>query len=110
MGPTPHPTRLLDQVRHRIRLKHCSIRTEQAYVDWIRRYIHFHDKRHPAAMGAPEIEAFLTHLAVARSVAAATQNQARSALLFLYPRHRVALAGKRPAGQGLDAPSGRAHA
>jgi site-specific recombinase XerD len=84
MDPTPHRTRLLDQVRHRIRLKHYSIRTEQAYVDWIRRYIHFHGKRHPAAMGALEIEAFLTDLAVARNVAAATQNQARSALLFLY--------------------------
>ncbi len=84
MDPISHPARLLDQVRHRIRLKHYSIRTEQAYVDWIRRYIHFHGKRHPAAMGASEIEAFLTDLAVARSVAAATQNQARSALLFLY--------------------------
>lgn len=79
-----HSARLLDQVRHRIRLKHYSIRTEQAYVDWIRRYIHFHGKRHPAVMGAPEVEAFLTDLAVARNVAAATQNQARSALLFLY--------------------------
>jgi integron integrase len=84
MDPISHPGRLLEQVRHRIRLKHYSIRTEQAYVDWIRRYIHFHGKRHPAAMGASEIEAFLTDLAVARHVAAATQNQARSALLFLY--------------------------
>ena len=84
MDPTSHPARLLDQVRNRIRLKHYSIRTEQAYVDWIRRYIHFHGKRHPAAMGASEIETFLTDLAVARNVAAATQNQARSALLFLY--------------------------
>jgi integron integrase len=84
MDPISHPARLLDQVRNRIRLKHYSIRTEQAYVDWIRRYIHFHGKRHPAAKGAPEIETFLTDLAVARRVAAATQNQARSALLFLY--------------------------
>ena len=84
MDPATHPARLLDQVRHRIRLKHYSIRTEQAYVDWIKRYIHFHGKRHPGAMGAPEIEAFLTDLAVTRNVAAATQNQARSALLFLY--------------------------
>ena len=81
MDSIPHPARLIYQVRHRIRLKHYSIRTEQAYVDWIRRYIHFHGKRHPAAMGAPEIETFLTDLAVARHVAAATQNQARSALL-----------------------------
>jgi integron integrase len=84
MDPISHPARLLDQVRNRIRLKHYSIRTEQAYVDWIRRYIHFHGKRHPAAMGVSEIETFLTDLAVARHVAAATQNQARSALLFLY--------------------------
>jgi integron integrase len=84
MDPIPHPARLLEQVRHRIRLKHYSIRTEQAYTDWIRRYIHFHGKRHPATMGAREVEAFLTDLAVARNVAAATQNQARSALLFLY--------------------------
>ena len=84
MDAVAHSARLLDQVRHRIRLKHYSIRTEQAYTDWIRRYIHFHGKRHPAGMGAVEIEAFLTDLAVARNVAAATQNQARSALLFLY--------------------------
>ncbi|NOZ51372.1 MAG: integron integrase [Chloroflexi bacterium] len=78
------PKKLLDQVRDIIRLKHYSIRTEQAYVDWIKRYILFHNKRHPQGMGAPEIEAFLTHLAVERNVAASTQNQALSALLFLY--------------------------
>jgi integron integrase len=76
--------RLLDQVRARIRLKHYSIRTEQAYADWIKRFILFHGKRHPVTLGASEVEAFLTHLAVERNVAAATQNQARSALLFLY--------------------------
>jgi len=76
--------RLLDQVRDRLRVKHYSIRTEQTYVDWIRRYIFFHDKRHPKDMGAEDVEAFLTHLAVAGKVAAATQNQAKSALLFLY--------------------------
>ena len=76
--------KLLDRVRDAIRLKHYSIRTEETYVDWIRRYILFHDKRHPQEMGAPEIEAFLTHLAVDRNVAASTQNQALSALLFLY--------------------------
>lgn len=76
--------RLLDQVRYKIRLKHYSIRTEQAYVDWIRRFILFHKKRHPKEMGEPEIEAFLTHLAVDRKVASSTQNQAFSALLFLY--------------------------
>jgi len=76
--------RLLDLVRHKLRVKHYSIRTEQAYVDWIKRYIFFHDKRHPQAMGAQDVEAFLTHLAVAGKVSASTQNQAKSALLFLY--------------------------
>jgi integron integrase len=82
MAAVPLP--LLDKVRERIRLKHYSIRTEQAYVDWIRRFILFHGKRHPAEMGAAEIVAFLTDLAVERNVAAATQNLARTALLFLY--------------------------
>ena len=76
--------RLLDLVRDKLRVKHYSIRTEQAYVDWIKRYIFFHDKRHPQAMSAQDVEAFLTHLAVAGKVAASTQNQAKSALLFLY--------------------------
>ena len=70
------PKKLLDQVRDAIRLKHYSIRTEEAYVNWIRRYILFHNKRHPTEIGAPEIEAFLTHLAVKENVAASTQNQA----------------------------------
>ena len=76
--------RLLDRVRHRCRVKHYSIRTEKRYVDWIRRFILFHDKRHPAGMGAPEVEAFLTWLAVERNVAPSTQNQALAAILFLY--------------------------
>ena len=80
---TPAP-RLLDQVRARIRVKHYSIRTEQAYVDWIKRYIRHFDKRHPRELSAEHLEAFLSHLAVARNVAASTQNQAKSALLFLY--------------------------
>ena len=71
-------------MRDRIRLKHYSIRTEYAYLDWVRRFILFHGKRHPAELGAAEVEAFLTHLAVHGNVAAATQNQAKSALLFLY--------------------------
>jgi len=66
--------KLLDRVRDAIRLKHYSIRTEETYVDWIRRYILFHHKRHPHKMGSSEIEAFLTHLAVDRNVAASTQN------------------------------------
>lgn len=76
--------RLLEQVRGVIRRKHYSIRTEQAYLDWIKRFIRHFDKRHPRDMGAAEVEAFLTHLAVAGRVAAATQNQAKAALLFLY--------------------------
>jgi integron integrase len=78
-----HP-KLLDQVRETIRRKHYSIRTEAAYVDWIKRYIFFHNKTHPAEMGAKEIEQFLNHLAVQKHVAASTQNQALSALIFLY--------------------------
>ncbi|PKO22749.1 MAG: integron integrase [Chloroflexi bacterium HGW-Chloroflexi-1] len=78
------PRKLLDQVRDVIRLKHYSIRTEEAYVDWIKRFILFHDKRHPKDLAGPEIEAFLTHLAVEDHVAASTQNQALYALLFLY--------------------------
>ncbi|MGR9086072.1 MAG: integron integrase [Gammaproteobacteria bacterium] len=78
------PPKLLDQVRDRIRVKHYSIRTEQLYVQWIKRFILFHGKRHPLEMGAAELEAFLTHLAVEGRVSASTQNQALSALLFLY--------------------------
>ncbi len=76
--------RLLDQVRNRIRAKHYSYRTEQAYVGWVRRFVLFHDKTHPDQLGGPEIERFLTYLAVERSVSASTQNQALGALLFLY--------------------------
>ena len=82
---SPHSApRLLDQVRGKIRLKHYSIRTEQAYVDWIKRFVLHFDKRHPRELGAAEVELFLTHLAVHGRVAASTQNQAKSALLFLY--------------------------
>ncbi len=78
------PPKLLDQVRDRIRVKHYSIRTETQYVQWIKRFILFHGKRHPQEMSAAEVEAFLTHLAVEGQVSASTQNQALSALLFLY--------------------------
>lgn len=78
------PPKLLDQVRERLRVKRYSIRTEKQYVQWVRRFILFHDKRHPRGLGAAEVEAFLTHLAVEGNVATATQNQALSALLFLY--------------------------
>ena len=80
---SPQP-KLLDQVRALLRSKHYSRRTEQSYVDWITRYVRFHQLRHPRELGATDIAAFLTHLAVDLEVAAATQNQARSALLFLY--------------------------
>lgn len=76
--------RLLDQVRDRIRVKHYSLRTEQAYIQWIKRFIFFHGKRHPKEMAAPEVEAFLSHLATEKNVSASTQSQALSALLFLY--------------------------
>ena len=76
--------RLLDRVRDAIRLRHYSYRTEQVYLHWIKRYIWFHDKRHPADMGAAEVTAFLSHLARDREVSASTQNQALSSLLFLY--------------------------
>jgi Phage integrase, N-terminal SAM-like domain len=79
---SPAQPKLLDQVRGKIRVKHYSIRTEQAYVDWIKRFIFHFDKRHPRDLGAAEVEAFLTHLAVAGRVAASTQNQAKSAILF----------------------------
>jgi integron integrase len=89
--PQIHPSvtatqkpKLLDQVRETIRRKHYSLRTEAAYVDWIKKYIFFHNKRHPSQMGAPELDQFLNHLAVQKKVAASTQNQALSALVFLY--------------------------
>ena len=78
------PPKLLDQVRDRIRRLGYAKRTEISYVQWIKRYIHFHGKRHPKEMGKAEVEAFLTYLAVERHVAATTQNLALSAILFLY--------------------------
>ena len=78
--------RLLDRVRDKLRALHYSYRTEQQYLFWIRRYILFHGKRHPAEPGAADVEDFLTHLAVDRTVAASTQNQAMAAILFLYKK------------------------
>ncbi len=78
------PKRLLDQVRDAIRSRHYSIRTEDAYTDWVRRFVLFHGKRHPRDLGPAELSEFLTWLAVERHVAPSTQNQAKSALLFLY--------------------------
>jgi len=82
--PATKPVKLLDQVRARLRLKHYSLRTEAAYIGWIRRFILFHQKRHPKDMGKVEVEAFLSHLASAAKVSASTQNQALAACLFLY--------------------------
>lgn len=78
------PPKLLDQVRDRLRVKHYALRTEHSYLRWIRQFILFNNKRHPIELGAAEIEAFLSYLAVERQVTPATQNQALSALLFLY--------------------------
>jgi integrase len=82
----PRAPRLLDRVRTELRTRHMSRRTEEAYVFWIRRFILFHGKRHPATLGAPEVTGFLSSLAEVHRVSASTQNQALSALLFLYRR------------------------
>jgi len=85
--PIPSPPqgkKLLDQVSDAIRVKHYSLRTEKTYKDWIKRYILFHDKRHPKDMGVDEIQSFITHLATQRALSASSQNQALSAVMFLY--------------------------
>lgn len=91
--------RLLDRVRATARLRHLSLRTEEAYADWIRRFILFHGKRHPSEMGLDEIRQFLSHLAVERRIAASTQNQALCALLFLY---RDVLQAELPYVEGIE--------
>ncbi len=88
---------LLGEMRDLLRRKHYSIRTEQAYLDWAKRYILFHGKRHPKEMGGAEIGAFLTHLAVQRKVAASTQNQALNALVFIYKQVRARISHQAPA-------------
>jgi len=85
-GPTRKPPKLLDRLRGALRLSHCSRRTEDAYVHWVRRFILYHGKRHADSMGPAEVSAFLTALAVRNGVGASTQNQALCAILFLY-RH-----------------------
>ena len=99
--PVPQPARpkLLDQVRNAIRRRHYSYRTEETYIHWIKRFIYFHQKRHPGDMGEAEVTAFLNHLARERKVTSSTQNQALSAIVFLY---REALG--RPLGwlEGLE--------
>lgn len=84
MNTQPKKPKLLDCVRNAIRVRHMAPSTEEAYVHWIRRFILFQNKRHPRDMGKAEVERFLTHLAVNKHVAASTQNQALSAILFLY--------------------------
>ena len=84
LAPASPKPKLLDQVRQAIRIRHLSPRTEQAYVGWIKRFIFFHNKRHPAEMGEAEIGQFLSSLATDSRVSASTQNQALNALLFLY--------------------------
>lgn len=81
---TPQSPKLLERMSMHLRARHYSLRTETAYLDWVRRFILFHHKRHPQDMGAAEVEAFLTHLAVERQVSASTQNQAKAAILYLY--------------------------
>ncbi len=83
---SPRPKKLLEQLRDQLRLKHNSYRTEKSYVQWVRRLILFYNKRHPKDLGMPEVNQYLTHLAIEQDVAASTQNQILSALLFLY-RH-----------------------
>ena len=85
-SPPTGPPKLLDQVRAALRSRHCNSRTEELYVDWIRRFILFHNKRHPAEMAGPEVSQFLTHLAVEEHVTPSIQTQARAGLVFLY-RH-----------------------
>jgi integron integrase len=100
--------KLLDEMRHVLRRHHYAYRTEQSYLSWVKRYILFHDKQHPRTMGQPEVEAFLTHLAVNRKVSASTQNQAMNAILFLYKRvleiELPWLDGVQPAKRGKHLP------
>ena len=97
-GTTMPQPKLLDLYRERLRVKHYSLRTEDAYLNWTRRFIYFHGKRHPQEMGGLEVEAFLTYLATEGRVAASTQNQALAALLFLY---REVLAKELPWMDGI---------
>ncbi len=81
--PPLRSTRLLDQVRERVHYLHYSLSTEHSYVQWVRRYVHLHELRHPRELGGQEVEAFLSHLANQRQCSASTHKQALSALLFL---------------------------
>ena len=115
----PQKPKLLDQVRHAIRTRHYSPRTEETYVHWIKRFIFFHNKRHPEEMGEKEIAQFLSSLASEQRVSASTQNQALNAILFLYPprpAQRHWLRRRRCPGQqaeeatdGFDAPGSQVY-
>ncbi len=94
--------RLLDQVRDALRVRHYSLRTEASYLQWIRRFILYHNKRHPLEMGEQEITGFLTHLAVNKHVAPSTQNQALAAILFLYKEGRFQVPSATLAGLGCS--------
>ncbi len=102
-----HKTKLLDQVRQAIRARHYSKRTENTYGEWIKRFIFFHGKRHPLEMGEPEINQFLTDLAVNKKVSASTQNQALSAILFGRPEETSRVDQPRCARQETKAAAGR---
>ena len=102
----PEERGLFDVARERMRTLHLALRTEQAYLQWMRRYVKFH-RRHPRDMGPAEVEAFLTHLAVQGRVSASTQNQALQALLFLYRQVLGARVSERRRGD-RPAPHGRA--
>lgn len=100
--PTLHSTRLLDQVRERVRYLHYSLRTEEAYVYWVRFFVRWHGLKHPRDMGAAEVQSFLTMLATQRHVSSSTHNQALSALLFMY---REVLGTELPWMNDLQRPS-----
>jgi hypothetical protein len=109
MLPNPK-ARLLDQVREVLRVRHYSLRTEQAYIAWIKRFIFFHHKRHPRELGTPDIEAFLTDLAVRQRVSSSTQMQAFNTLIFLYRQVlRLELAPFTRAAPGKDNMGGQVY-
>ena len=97
--PVLKSTRLLDQLKEQIRYLHCSLRTEEAYVFWVKEFIFFHGKRHPRDMGQVEVEAFFAYLAVQRKVSVRTHRQALSALLFLHQKVFGAALPQRSRGQ-----------
>ena len=106
MQPSDNTSPFLRKVREAIRVRHLSIRTEEAYVGWIKRFIVFHGKRHPMELGEAEVAAFLTHLAVQGHVAASTQNQGLNALVFSTPTYSTVRWGIARASYGLNVRNG----